>query len=130
EMIPCAHCERYVKPEDSVCPFCEQPLVGSAVSRLPVPKGLSRAAAYAVRAAVVGGAIAAAVACGDDDDDDKSGKQASAGTSSGGETSDEQGSGGKGLGGMVNPDNTGGDGGFTPVPIYGGPFPDMVRAKV
>lgn len=129
EMVPCPQCDRYVKAEDAECPFCNAPRVaGEPAVRRPSP-GLSRAAAFAVRAALATGALAAAVACGDEDEG--KGQQAAGGQASGGKASGGTASGGMASGGIdPGPDDNLGGGGFAPVPVYGGPFPDMIRAKV
>ncbi|NLE89265.1 MAG: hypothetical protein GX607_23010 [Myxococcales bacterium] len=127
EMTPCSSCDRYVKANASTCPFCGAACTAApSAARAPAP-GLSRAAAFSIRAALATGAIAAAVACGDDDDDDKSNQVATGGQSTGGEASGGVASGGAAL--DTSPGGLGG-GGFSPIAIYGGPFPDMVRAKV
>jgi hypothetical protein len=64
--VVCPVCERHVRRTDERCPFCEA-AIPEAVRKAfaPVlPAGLSRAQAYAFRAAVLAGA--ATIACGSD----------------------------------------------------------------
>jgi hypothetical protein len=118
-----------------------------------LPRGLSRATAYAARAALLAG-VASAAACGGESEDtsaknktpqqqstggDASGGQAASGgqNASGGAIASggtESGSGGITIGDGGTTSGSGGDlgqGGYIPVPIYGGVFPDPeLRAKV
>ncbi len=145
DLVPCPHCQSYVRSSEVACPFCERSLAGleATAQAATLPRGLSRSAAFAARAAVLAG-FATVAACGGESEDDNaknhSPQQHSGGSASGGTT---QASGGEtaaggtapGTGGLVvggggsEPDM--GQGGYTPIPIYGGVFPDPeLRAKV
>ncbi len=148
-LIPCPHCQCHVRSSEPTCPFCEASLEGLVLpTPVETPRGLSRSAAFAMRAAVVAG-VATVVACGGEAEDDSRPKQQATGgapsggtTSSGGATTDtggattggSQSSGGAlATGGTIGTggESVGGEGGFVPIPIYGGVFPDPeLRAKV
>jgi hypothetical protein len=159
-LIACANCDRYVRKDESACPFCRTALLPAGAlpaATLPVGRaGLSRAASFAMRAAL---AVAApgAVACGGQEgtrprdtrpDVAAAGRQsASAGsTGQGGSSSETTSNGGPILldangpygSNYPNDSNTeatadaGADAEpYAPIPIYGGVFPDpMSRARV
>jgi hypothetical protein len=132
----CLNCERYVKTEDTNCPFCS----GSAFEHdRPVGSAhWSRAKVFAARSAMATAALGTAVACGKVDEPDRpnmasGGARASGGdgaVASGGVSSSaggqETGTGGVDVDGSGGEDtNYGGE-----IAIYGGPFPDMVQARV
>jgi hypothetical protein len=57
----CSECDRHVYVQDLTCPFC-----GSGrrdVLSARIPKGLSRAAAHAARAALILGAASTGACC-------------------------------------------------------------------
>lgn len=142
-MKTCKSCQRYVHNDEVTCPFCSSNELGSEPASPSLGRGVSRARVYAARAAIAGAALAVTTACGDDGDQDdatsQSGGQASTGgqTNTGGQAS----TGGQtNTGGQINTggaedasggtDNSGGFGGDVGIPIYGGPFPDMAKARV
>lgn len=146
DLTPCPHCQCYVRLSEQACPFCEGSLAGleqSAPAQLP--RGLSRAAAFAVRAALVAGVTSVAACGGEAEENSSTGKNNSTnsgGTSSGGVAASggtTTSSGGALASGGTTPTSGGaptlgddlGEGGYTPMPIYGGVFPDPeLRAKV
>lgn len=160
-MFPCSSCERYLHAGTEKCPFCgaatSHDSAPPAVSMNPTPPGrqrLSRAASYAVRAAIVA-APAALFACDsgesslDDSGDNtatNTGSEASNSSSSSNSNSSSNSvtasSGGNpttSTGIVINTGSTtggeagagnGGSAGDIGIPIYGGPFPDMSEAKV
>lgn len=149
-MFPCSSCERYLHAGTEKCPFCgagisrdSSPPTVSVNQTAPGRQRLSRAASYAVRAAIVA-APGALFACdsGDTSSNDW-GENTATNTGSGGSSSNSvtAGSGGNpttSTGIAINTSTTGGeagagDGGSAGdigIPIYGGPFPDMSEAKV
>jgi len=127
-MLICNHCQRYLKEETKICHFCQSESVVSTGKKSPATRGLSRSAAHALRAAIVVAPLAA-MACGAEEDDEPAGTGGLA--ASGGETSSggtENTGGQTASGGDSEVGGMGGD--PVGVPIYGGPFPDMARAKV
>jgi len=163
-MFPCASCERYLHPGTAACPFCgsqvaEPPTAGDSEALAPDAKlagakvtgrpQLSRAASYAVRAALVAapGALlncsdSAAEPNGDTTQTATSGGSTSTSTSTSststdtGSTSTTAAATGSGGNVAILIDSTttdgadGGEAGDVSIPIYGGPFPDMSEAKV
>jgi hypothetical protein len=155
-LFACANCQRYILESESHCPFCGDTAFALEVSSVPsLPRGRSRAAVFAMRTALAAG-IAPALACGGTSDahreraQDVSGTGGSSAGGTGGSESaiamngsgnggggSPSGSGGSGANGIiidVEPDPQApdaGDGGFAPVPIYGGVFPDpLARVRV
>lgn len=144
----CTHCERYVKSVETACPFCQ------AVAFLPMaparaPEGRSRAHAFAARSVLATATISALSACSGDVETEKvwdgGDAMTTGGTSSTGGASPAGGAlvasggaipatGGTNTGGDINLGGQlgelGGEGGGGDILIYGGPFPDMVRARV
>jgi len=142
-MKVCTVCDRYVQMHETSCPFCaSEKLAREAAVAGEV--GMSRARVFAARAAITGVVLSAAVACGEEESPYTplaSGGAAATGgavaTNSGGATA--SGAGGAGLatggsiasGGTIVIDEAGGEGGESAdVLIYGGPFPDMMKARV
>ena len=141
-LVLCPACKRHLRPSEAECPFCNaivpEDVRNAAPPPLP-PSGLSRARAYAFRAAII--ASVAGVACGSDDEStgsDGGGATAgstssggSAGSSSGGtgatggSAGDDAGTTG-GTGGTATGGTGGGTGGFsgTPPMPYGCVWPD------
>jgi len=159
-LIACANCDRYVRQDESACPFCRAALLRAGAlpaASVPVGRaGLSRAASFAMRAALVV-AAPGAVACGGQEgsrprdtqkDVAAAGRQSGSAGSTGqaGSSSETTGSGGPIL--LDTNDSSGrndsgdssteatADAGadaqpYAPIPIYGGVFPDpMSRARV
>lgn len=159
-LIPCSHCDRYVRSHEERCPFCNgvlAPAPARAVSRALL-RSPSRAAAFALRTALV--VAPAALACGGEGTGTREGDGVAAEGGSGGSSAasaapggstqsgsaqgdflhDDLGRGGAsssaGSGGAIVLDDGEADAGtadaaFVPVPIYGGVFPDPVtRARV
>lgn len=145
-LIPCTHCDRYVRSQEVSCPFCKGELAAATAAR-PVARALlrspSRAAAFALRTALV--VAPATLACGDEDtaarDPDGIASSGGASTTPGTGGGAQNGAGGSpsagGSAGAIaldqgqEADAGAADAGFVPVPIYGGVFPDpMTRARV
>jgi len=161
-MIVCTSCERYLKAGSEECPFCGHTVANSAPGkpqsdgRLVRTPRLSRAASYAIRAAIVAAPVAFFACSGSttesgstttnsaggnassassttgrmNDTNSTSGTTSATSTTSGAVTSNT------GVGGApvitVNEAgaSNGGEAGYIGTPIYGGPFPDMAEAKV
>jgi hypothetical protein len=66
DLILCSECERHIRRDEGVCPFCGAAVSDQTRAVVPrrAPRGLSRAKLYAFNAAVVTGIAAAA--CGGD----------------------------------------------------------------
>jgi hypothetical protein len=133
-----------VREHESACPFCRAalPEAPALAARAPSPAGLSRAAVFAMRTALVA-AAPGALACGDEEGSRPRGTLqdvASAGASGAGQGGSSAGSsaGTSGTGGAIAlaPADSDADAGadaepYAPIPIYGGVFPDpMSRARV
>lgn len=136
----CANCQRYVQNSDESCPFCKSVQLSSEPIASGSSAGLSRARVFAARAVIVSAALGTAAACADGEDNDDNmtasgGSHAAGGaansggsaTSSGGAQLASGGASEQGSGGNFA---SGGDGGDVGIPIYGGPFPDMMKARV
>lgn len=128
----CTDCQRYVNDDERACPFCSSEAFKDEVISPNVGRGASRAHVYAARAVIASAALSATAACGDESRDDdpttETGGQASTGGSEASAgTAMATGGNGISLGGS---DARGGEGGEVMVPIYGGPFPDMMKARV
>jgi hypothetical protein len=133
-LVPCTACQRHVRVNDAICPFCAaaQP-ARAARLREPLPVGLKRAALFAL-----GASLGAAPACGGENEDTTDTNQpqqtgtvtGSGGTDSpqpvygapvGPEDPSNTGGGGSGNGGpgSIDPDPSG-NGGIPAVqPLYG-----------
>jgi len=137
-MKVCLNCERYVKAEDSSCPFCK-------ASAFEVDQALgaahwSRAKVFAARSAMATAALGTVVACGKVDEPDHPSMSSGGARASGGEAAvasggDSAAAGGRqtGTGGEIALEGSGGDDNTSyggDIAIYGGPFPDMMRARV
>jgi hypothetical protein len=61
--VPCSQCQRHVRSDEAVCPFCGGTLPLSIVPRTQPKARLGRAATFAFGAAV---AASTTIACGDD----------------------------------------------------------------
>lgn len=140
----CTQCERYVKHQETACPFCHATaFVNEAAS--PALGGRSRAQAFSARAALATATIGAMASCAGEPETVWEGTGGAAHTggmiahtggtllASGGTT---PGTGGDAAGGALELGGQGselggesGDGG-SEILIYGGPFPDMVKARV
>jgi hypothetical protein len=127
----CTACQRYVKNNETTCPFCSSEGFQEELVSPTLNRGASRARVYAARAVIASAALSATAACGNDDNGDpatQTGGQANTGgnEATGGNTmatgGNEPGAGGT--------DSQGGEGGDVLIPIYGGPFPDMMKARV
>lgn len=141
----CVHCERYVKHQEAACPFCS---ATTFVNEAASPPGgrRSRAQAFSARAALATATIGAMASCAGESEtiwEGTGGAATSGGAlitatggtllASGGTT---PGTGGHAPGGAMELGGQGselggesGDGG-SEILIYGGPFPDMIRARV
>jgi hypothetical protein len=109
--VVCPACERHVRRTDEHCPFCEA-AIPEAVRRAfapGVPAGLSRAQAYAFRAAVLAGA--ATIACGSDTETPGPGSGGSGASDASAGASGSSGSSGSGGGGAAGSTGSGGAGG-------------------
>lgn len=75
-LIKCGSCDRHLRIEDTVCPFCAAEIPDEArTARVSsVAPGASRAKRYAARAALIAGTTAA-VACGGSKKDDTTQKK-------------------------------------------------------
>jgi hypothetical protein len=152
-LIACSSCQRHVRVDEASCPFCSATLPAAVAASTPAanPRGRSRAAVFAVRAALAAGAAPGLVGCGGEGDSgvrDPQRDVVSAGGNAG--STQNAGAGGStdvsnpsaGSGGTINLASNAGsgsgepaetdagaelDGGFAPVPIYGGVFPDPTR---
>ena len=83
----CLNCERYVKSEDTNCPFCS----GSAFEHdRPVGSAhWSRAKVFAARSAMATAALGTAVACGKVDEPDRANMASGGARGSGGDAAGE-----------------------------------------
>lgn len=154
-LMACSSCERYVHTHEASCPFCGAPSrtqprsatpdsgarIGADPEGLHPPARRSRAAAFALRTAVIAGATGAALACGDgarDRGDEEPARELRGQQELGEESAAARDSATDPVEGDRTPacadagaDPAQSDGGFVPVPIYGGVFPDpMSRARV
>lgn len=155
-LIACSSCQRHIRVDEASCPFCGAAMPVAVAVSTPVthPRGRSRAAVFAVRAALAAGAAPALIGCGGEGDSGVRDTQrdfAAAGGNAG-SAPQNAGSGGSadvsnpsaGSGGTIDLGSNAGsggapeetqtadagaepDGGFAPVPIYGGVFPDPTR---
>ena len=131
-LIPCTHCDRYVRSQEERCPFCSGALAATAAR--PVARALlrspSRAAAFALRTALVVAPVT--LACGGDEgkaERDAEGSGGSAQNAAGASPGAGASAGAPALDGEADAGSP--DAGFVPVPIYGGVFPDpLTRARV
>lgn len=136
-LVVCPGCKRHVRPSETECPFCSGEIPEALRRAAPPPKppsGLSRARAYAFRAAII--ASVAGAGCGSDDESPgpSDASSGTAGTTSTGGTAgsgtggtagtagDDAGTGGTASGGTSG-GNTGGVSGTPPMP-YGCVWPD------
>ncbi len=158
-LITCSSCQRYIRVHETSCPFCSVavPIAKAAPTRAANPRGRSRAAVFAVRAALAAGAAPGLLGCGGEGDTGTRDTQRDFVAAGGNAGSAPQASGTGGTGGtadVANPSGGSGgtldlgtnagsggepeetqtadagaepDGGFAPVPIYGGVFPDPTR---
>ena len=64
-LIRCGACDRHLRRDEAVCPFCAAEITDEArrAEGSSVPRGASRAQRYAARAALIAG-TAAVAACG------------------------------------------------------------------
>lgn len=141
--VLCPSCKRHVRPAETSCPFCSSALPDELrnADALPrPPSGLSRARAYAFRAAIVASVAGVGAACGSDDESPGPGDGSAGTTSTGGSggTTSTGGSSGSATGGSSGDDagsggtagtasgGTTGSGGFsgTPPMPYGTVWPD------
>lgn len=149
-LLPCPGCARHVRVDERACPFCALALTrelrGRGVRPPRPPKGASRAAVFAFQTALLAGpACTSTHRAGEEDRDERvvgdapNEPQLDAAVA-------QAGGGAPALdAGRFDNTNTPAiprqppdvdhedddDGGFGPVPIYGGPFPDpRTRAKV
>lgn len=106
-LIPCAHCDRYVRSHEQRCPFCQGALAqpqkaaarallrsaggGSVGGRNPRVRNPSRAAAFALRTALV--VAPAALACGSDGTVERDADEVASNGGSGGSAAGAQGGG-------------------------------------
>ncbi|MEY2932826.1 MAG: hypothetical protein RL033_3575 [Pseudomonadota bacterium] len=107
-LIPCAHCDRYVRSQEASCPFCHGALAApeSSVEARPMARALvrsqSRAAAFALRAALVAPAAlvaSAALGCGGEEGNlERDGSQEVAVAGSGGSSASAGAGGSVGVG--------------------------------
>ncbi len=149
-LIPCPHCDRHVRSQETSCPFCRAAL--PVIAAVPVSRALlrspSRAAAFALRTALVVAPVT--VACGAEGSAERDAGVRSGGARSDGAAGASAGSFAQGgAGGSPSAGSAGAvaqadeadagleadagspDAAFVPVPIYGGVFPDpMTRARV
>jgi hypothetical protein len=111
--VVCPACERHVRRTDDRCPFCEAaiPEAVRKASAPVLPAGLSRAQAYAFRAAVLAGA--ATIACGSDSETPGPGTGGSGASAGASGSSGSGGAAGTGSGGTSGAIGTGGAGGNT-----------------
>jgi len=160
QLFACAACQRYIREAERHCPFCGESvaLVAERSPSLPLPRGRSRAANFAMRTALAAGIAPAFIACGGQSDARReqpeevsgnggapqsgsggsSGAIATNGGSSNGGSASGAGGANVGSGGTIELSDAGPadpteepDGGFAPVPIYGGVFPDpLSRVRV
>lgn len=74
-LIPCAQCARHVRSSEPSCPFCgaEPPALERVRAPAAFARGSSRAAAFALRAALVAASAGCAAAHDPDDDADSPG---------------------------------------------------------
>lgn len=156
-LLSCAACQRYILATERHCPFCGEIAAARAAEVSPPPRGRSRAAVFAMRTAIAAG-VAPALACGGTSDSPREMAQdvtaagGSSASAAGGTSSvamndaqnPEPGSAGSAGGGSASAPGIdivdeppseasadAGDGGFAPVPIYGGVFPDpLARVRV
>lgn len=140
----CTSCQRYVQSNEEFCPFCQSSELSQERAAQGSGRGLSRARVFAARAVIASAALGTVAACGDDQDDDdnmtasggqtaNSGGSHASGGAAHGSGGDLVASGGKielGAGGADADGGEGGDDGSVGIPIYGGPFPDMMKARV
>ncbi|MBL8682515.1 MAG: hypothetical protein JNK05_25330 [Myxococcales bacterium] len=56
QLIPCAHCARFVRSNESSCPFCARALTAHDASPRPSTEGLSRSAIVALTVALAAAA--------------------------------------------------------------------------
>ena len=155
-LIACSSCQRHVRVDEALCPFCSaaMPAVNAAPVLAANPRGRSRAAVFAVRAALAAGAAPGLLGCGGEGDSGVRDTQRDVVAAGGNAGSAPQNAGsggasdvsnpGAGSGGTIDLGSNAGsggapeetqtadagaepDGGFAPVPIYGGVFPDPTR---
>lgn len=113
-LIPCAHCDRYVRSQEASCPFCHgalatpelaagaRPMARALVRDQPraLGRSQSRAAAFALRAALV---APAALGCGGEEGAiERDGSQEVAAAGSGGSSAGVGGSTAAGVGGSAD----------------------------
>jgi len=155
-LLSCAACQRYILETERHCPFCGATSAIRAPEASPPVRARSRAAVFAMRTALAAG-VAPALACGGMGDGTRErtedvtgggGSSAAAvggsgAVAMGGSENADTGNGGTASGGSsssgIDVDEQppaeasvdAGDGGFAPVPIYGGVFPDpLARVRV
>jgi hypothetical protein len=113
-LIPCSSCQRHLRTEDVVCPFCAAPVLPRAA--LPVrgviPRDTKRSALFAM------GVGLAASACSADNSVAIYGAPAPPLSQGGGSGAGGNGGGSGGGGGN-------GNGGTNAVPVYGAPVPPL-----
>lgn len=155
-LIACASCQRYVRVDEASCPFCSAALPAAVAAPVAAanPRGRSRAAVFAVRAALAAGAAPGLLGCGGEGDSGarETRRDVVAAGGNAGSAAHNAGSGGTadgstpsaGSGGTIDLGANAGSGGapeetqtadagaepdgsFAPVPIYGGVFPDPTR---
>lgn len=131
----CTDCQRYVNSEERACPFCSSKAFKDEVVSPNVGRSASRAHVYAARAVIASAALSATAACGDETRDEDptteiGGQASSGGSEASGGTAMATGGDGTSSGGNDARGGEGGQGGDTSIPIYGGPFPDMMKARV
>jgi hypothetical protein len=132
-LIPCTACTRHVLSDERSCPFCgaaRDATPAADVKRTLIPRGTSRAAAFALRAALV---TATAGCAANHDGDDEPGAEAGA-------SPDAMAAADAGAARDAAPEASAAadaapdaedEDAFVPIPIYGGVFPDpRTRAKV
>jgi hypothetical protein len=140
----CTTCQRYVQNDETTCPFCSSTELRAERMVSGAGRGLSRAKIFAARAVIAGSTLGTVVACGDDESEDDSATATGGTNMSGGASTMSSGGANASTGGAQNPssggsidqggagpESSGGDSNYeVGVPIYGGPFPDMMKARV
>ena len=120
QLSPCPGCSRHVKVAERVCPFCARDLPAQPVAAVTPPgrPRMSRAAAFALGATMVGAAACSSSTPKTTPDGNADAPTTDAGPEAG---TGGGGAGGGGAGGASGPTDGGQD--HAPIPIYSAVFP-------